>query len=89
MDTMRIEDSGDTASITVQAESRFIELERTHERRYTDQDQQQLYPGDLGLEYVAGLQDKEIAWGQVAQTAVGGGVGGSGGSVGGGEIPIQ
>ena len=47
-------------------------------RRYTDQDQQQLYSGDLGLEYVAGLQDKDIPWGQQAKTTGGVGSGGGG-----------
>lgn len=82
MDTMKIVDTGETSSITVQAESRFIELERSRERRYTDQDQKQFFPGDRGLEYVAGLQEREIPWGQQGKTTPGGvGNGGGGGGV--------
>lgn len=79
MDTMKIVDTGETSSITVQAESRFIELERSRERRYTDQDQKQFFPGDRGLEYVAGLQEREIPWGQQGKTTPGGVGSGSGG----------
>lgn len=52
-----------TSTISITAESRLIELTRSRERRYTDEDQQELFSGDLGLEYVVGLQDKEIKWG--------------------------
>lgn len=64
MDTMSIELGGDTASITLTGENRLIDLKRVRARRYTHEDQQIDYPGDLGLEYVAGLQDKKIFWGQ-------------------------
>lgn len=63
MDQCLLEDSGDKASITVVAESRLVDLQRPRERRYTDEDQQNLFAGDLGLEFIAGLQDKEILWG--------------------------
>jgi hypothetical protein len=63
MDQCNLEDSGDTASITVVAESRLVDLQRARERRRTDEDQKNLFPGDRGLEFVAGLQDKEISWG--------------------------
>jgi hypothetical protein len=63
MDQCNLEDSGDTASITVVAESRLVDLQRPRERRRTDEDQKSLFSGDRGLEYVAGLQDKEILWG--------------------------
>jgi hypothetical protein len=65
MDTMRISDSGQTSTISVSCESKLIDLERARERRYTHEDQQDLYPGDLGLEYVASLQEKELFWGRV------------------------
>ena len=63
MDVMTIQDSGDTASITLSAESRLIDLERPRVRRYTNSDQQNQFPGDTSLRFVADLQDKEIAWG--------------------------
>lgn len=60
MDTMSFEDGGETGSISIAVESILIDLERPKERRYTDEDQQQEYPGDRGFEFVAGLQEKEI-----------------------------
>jgi hypothetical protein len=66
MDTMRISDSGDTSRIVVSCESRLIDMERPRERRYADADQQELYPGDRGFEYVASLADKEVLWGRTS-----------------------
>lgn len=57
-----IDEGGETASITVYAESLLADLERPRVRRYTHEDQQMLYPGDLGLEYVAAIQNKQIIW---------------------------
>lgn len=62
MDTMPIE-LGDTATITVTAESRLIDWDRPRILYYTDEDQQALYPGDLGLQYVNETVDKAIVWG--------------------------
>ena len=63
MDQCLIEDTGDTCSINVTAESRLVDLQRPRERRRTDEDQQNLFASDLGLEFVAGLQDRELLWG--------------------------
>jgi hypothetical protein len=63
LDVPQIADGAETCVITITYESRLIDLNRPREFRYTHESQQVLYPGDLGLEYVAGLQDKEIAWG--------------------------
>lgn len=60
MDVMTIDESADTATIMLTAESVLIDLERPNERRYTDEDQQTEYAGDLGFEFVASLQEKEI-----------------------------
>lgn len=62
MDTMEILEGAETSTITLNIESRAITLKRSHERRYTHEDQQIDFPGDRGFEYVAGLQDKEIIW---------------------------
>ncbi len=63
MDQCMLNDSGDTCSITVTAESRLVDLQRPRERRRTTIDQQGLFSGDLGFDYVAGLQDREVVWG--------------------------
>ena len=63
MDQMTIKDSGETSTIELTVESRLIDLQRQRERRFTDADQKYFYPGDTGLQYVAGLQDQVIYWG--------------------------
>lgn len=64
-DIAPIEDDGETCTISAQYEDRLIDLERPRDRRYTHEDQQLDYPGDLGFEYVPSLQDMDIPWGRV------------------------
>lgn len=63
MDTMDIQDGTDTATVTMHAENRLRILDAASNRRSTDEDQKIDYPSDLGYEYVASLQDKELRWG--------------------------
>lgn len=63
MDVMLIEDDGREAKITVTSESDLIGLRDNKERRYTDEDQQAEYPGDLGFEFVSLSQDVTLTWG--------------------------
>ena len=74
MDQCILEDDGSSARVSINAESRLIDLQRSRERRYTDEDQRAAFPGDVGLECVAGLQDKEIIWGGHSSTSGVGGV---------------
>ena len=62
MDVMDIE-LGNTATITVSAESRLADWDRPRTRRYTHEDQQLDYPGDLGFEFVPQMVEKELRWG--------------------------
>lgn len=62
MDAMSI-DLGETASITVSAESRLADWGRPRVRRFNHEDQQIDYPGDLGFEFVTAMVDKELRWG--------------------------
>lgn len=64
MDTFDIDETPGASRITLSAESYLASLERARPRRYTHEDQQIEFPGDLGLEFVAGIQNKEIKWGQ-------------------------
>jgi hypothetical protein len=77
MDTMSINDAGETAIISVTAENRLIEFEKTRVRRYTAEDQKIDFPNDKGLEYVAEMAEKEIVWGR--NSVGGGGSGRNGG----------
>ena len=63
MDVMTIEENGETANITLSAETILIALERANERRYTEQDQKDEYAGDTFFDYVTQLQDSEVIWG--------------------------
>jgi len=54
---------GETASITLSAESRLVDWSRARVSRYTHEDQQAKFPGDMGLEFVAKMQDVPILWG--------------------------
>ena len=61
MDVMTIEE-GETLTIQMTAENDLIDLERPRTRRYLPDDQKAIYPGDLGLDYIASLQDAQIEW---------------------------
>lgn len=76
MDTMVINDGGETATIQVTVENRLIEFERTRVRRYTAEDQKIDFPTDKGLEFVAEMEEKEIVWGRAFVSGGGGGGGG-------------
>lgn len=64
MDIMKIDEGPETATIALNLENRLIVLDRAKERRYTHEDQQLSFAGDLGFEFVPDLQDKEIIWGK-------------------------
>lgn len=64
MDTMAIDDDGEQATVKITCESRLIDLNRNRVRRFTNEDQQLEFPGDVGLEFVSSLQDKSIRWGR-------------------------
>jgi hypothetical protein len=66
LDQMNISENADTCTISVTAENILIKLERPVVRRFTNEDQKSRFPEDKGLEYIAGLQDKEIFWGRTA-----------------------
>lgn len=63
LDVPTITDGADTCTVTISYESRLIDLNRARELRYTHEVQQQLYPGDMGFEYVTSIQDKNLQWG--------------------------
>jgi hypothetical protein len=61
MDTISFE-LGSTATLSLTAESRLADWDRPRVRRYTNQDQQQVYPGDLALEFNSQAAEYEIRW---------------------------
>lgn len=64
LDVPTMNENPDGASLTITYESRLIDLERPRVQRYTHEDQQRLYSGDLGCEFVPTLQDLSITWGK-------------------------
>ena len=63
-DVTVIEENAESATISISAENRLIDLERPRVRRYTDEDQKSEYSTDVGFEFVPSLQDKVIVFGK-------------------------
>lgn len=64
MDVMKIEDAGDSSTISLTVESKLVRLEKSSNWRYTEASHQARYAGDTFFSYVAKLQDKDIVWGR-------------------------
>jgi hypothetical protein len=64
MNTMTIEDSGESSTITLGVESKLIRLEKASNRRYTEENHTARHPGDTFFSYVTGLQNKDVLWGR-------------------------
>ena len=64
MDQMNIDEGPNTSTITLTVESKLVALERPAGTRYTSAYQKSVYPGDLGMDFIEDLQDKEIIWGR-------------------------
>ena len=64
IDSGVINEGGQTSSATITVETQLVDLHRSRERRYTDADQQFDFPGDLGFQYVAAIQNWNGIWGK-------------------------
>ena len=64
MDQMNIAEDADTSTIELLVENKLIDLERARVARFTSGYQKSIYPGDLGLDFVEDLQDRNISWGR-------------------------
>ena len=62
LDTMSIEENGDTCTISVTAESNEVDFLRGSPLTYSHVDQQALFPGDMAFEYVLPQEGKPIVW---------------------------
>jgi hypothetical protein len=54
---------GATASIAIACESRLLDMNVPAERRYTNEDQQMTWPGDVCFQFVDSLQEMTLFWG--------------------------
>ena len=64
LNTMPIEDSGETSVIMATVASKLVETEKASNLRYTSETQKSRYPGDTFLDYVSAIQDADIVWGR-------------------------
>lgn len=65
MDQPEVNVSAQSATITINCENRLIDMNVSVARRYTSDDQNQDFPGDLGMNFVAGLQVAAVNWGRL------------------------
>lgn len=84
LDQYKITDGGDTLSVEIVGESRAIDARRPAIKRFTDEYQQRIYPGDKFFEYVSRMTEVSILWAKASQnsTVAGGSIGGWGGLIG-------
>ena len=78
LDVVHLDESSEGSTISLQYESRLIDLSRPRVFRYTPEDQEREFAGDLGMEFVPALQDKKVTWGRVSNAVPSGA--GSGGA---------
>lgn len=64
MDVMEVVPTSSTLTINMSVESSLIDLERPRTLRYTHEDQQTIFPGDMGLIFVPKMQEKQFIWNQ-------------------------
>lgn len=62
LDVPTIDDAGAACTIAIRYESRLADLQRPRERRWTHEDQQIDYPGDMFFEYQESLVDQVLIW---------------------------
>ncbi len=64
IDTMAIESRADQSAITVTVEPPTVDWMRPRAGRFNNEDQQNRWPGDRGLEHVADMVEVDILWGR-------------------------
>jgi len=69
MDQPTLDVAGETASISINCESRLIDMNVACDRRYTDEDQQLDHPGDRGFEFVNSIQEVTVTWGRTPSSS--------------------
>lgn len=62
MDQMNIRLGPETCTISIDVESRLVDLNRARVRLFTDADQQSRFPGDKAFSFVTRLQSERLEW---------------------------
>lgn len=68
MDQMNIDESPETATISLSLESKLLDLDRPVIRRYNNESQKALFPNDKAFEFLNDLQGKDLSWGRASET---------------------
>lgn len=63
MDTIADADDGDSATFALTVQTQMLDQRFARSWRLTDAHQKELFPGDKGLEFMAGLAQKVLKWG--------------------------
>lgn len=69
MDQPTLSVAADSAKITINCESRLLDMNVAAEQRYTNETQQFFFPNDLGMSFVSAIQDITVYWGRHPQSA--------------------
>jgi len=64
IDTIDIQEDGQTCEIQINAENRLIDLNRPRVRKLTNAEQKLRFPSDQSLAQVAKLADRQLNWGK-------------------------
>jgi hypothetical protein len=64
MDQPTLTVGAETSTLSINCESRLLDMNVPCNRRFTQDDQQIDYPGDRGFEFVNAIQDVTIYWGR-------------------------
>ena len=62
MDQISLQDSADACNVLITAEHMLAVWDRPRTVRYTNAQQQILFPGDLGFEFVESMAEARIVW---------------------------
>lgn len=69
IDQSTIEVGAESATISINCENRLLDMNVPVDRRYTHDDQQIDFPGDLGFFFVASIQEQTIYWGRTPSSS--------------------
>lgn len=64
VDVPSAEEGGDNSTISITVENDLVDMHRPRASRYTQADQQNYSPGDLGFNFVSSVQNWNGKWGQ-------------------------
>lgn len=84
LDDYKVTDSGDAINVEVMGESRSIDQRRPAIKRFTNEYQQRIHPGDKFFEYVPQMAEVQILWAAASQNSTASGGGGNANYVTGG-----